>query len=50
MNKPKAPQAENTSPVSRKVGDRNAFLIPHHNHFDSASPAHKDSYLASDFS
>jgi hypothetical protein len=49
MNESEPPQTENACPISRKIGDRNAFLISHHDDFDGSPSANKNTYLTSDF-
>ncbi len=49
MNESQPPQTENACPISGKIGDRNAFLIPYHDDFDGSSSVNKNTYLTSDF-
>jgi len=49
MNESEPPQTENACPISRKIGNRNAFLISYNDNFDRSSSANKNTYLTSDF-
>ncbi len=49
MNESEPPQTENACPISRKIGNRDSFLVTYRDDFDGSSSANKNTYLTSDF-